>query len=127
MTICLSIAFSRATASAICRSSSLLALTAILVSLGAGSSPTRKSIVVSGLFGDGLAAAPLLAFLAKLLVLPERRPDQIVGEHQPRLGDRPERDPRCRLLAFGGCIALDRDRIGADLGDRAAKTLAVVD
>src|SRR5262249_10535456 len=106
----LSIAFSRATASAICRSSSLFALTTILVSLGGAGLPSRgKSIVLlfAGLVTGFvfLAAlcrlALLLALLPRLLVLLEGGADKVVGQHQSCLGDRLERHTRLRLLAIG--------------------------
>src|SRR4051794_27127731 len=132
ITIDLSIAFSRATASAICKSSSLFALTAIFLVSSRGG-PRPISIGLFGVFGfdvlvgSRFGAAPLLAFLPDPLVLPERLTDQVFGEHQPRLGDRLERHACVRLLAFCGLLALDQHCVVAQLGDLAAEALAVVD
>src|SRR5690606_9329731 len=103
MTICLSIDFSRATASAICRSSSLFALTAILVSSGISTGTCRMlvSVVVIGLvFGSVVfvRAAYLPGLLTGLLVLLQRLVDEIVRQDQPRLGNGVPRYGHHRLV-----------------------------
>src|SRR5262245_14226405 len=80
MTMRRSIVFSRATASAICRSSSLFALTAIF-SLGFPSIRLSSSVRT---FHRGRVAL-------------QRRPDQLVGQNQAGLTDRSHRQPHVRL------------------------------
>src|ERR1051326_7310913 len=84
-TILRSIAFSRATASAICNSSSLLALTvAMSVSLVLRRPPyiSRRGIEF------GFAALAVAAFAAALFLFapPQRLGNQRIGQHEPRFG-----------------------------------------
>src|SRR5579871_5053122 len=97
-TILRSIAFSRATASAICRSSSLLALTVAIVSISLALVRRRP--------GRGVHAPPAIRRLAALLFAPPKRlRNERIGEDKscfhdvvdPQQSFRPFRRPR--LLA----------------------------
>src|SRR5262245_57451227 len=82
-TIIRSIAFSRATASAICNSSSRFALTAMSLS-------SCWRLAVAGV-GEA-RASPVMVFAAGLrLVLAERLAQQIVAQRELRFGDIAER------------------------------------
>src|SRR5262245_19601986 len=118
MTICLSINFSRATASAICSSSSLLALTTIVflpTSLRTRGPKTQSTFLFGFVFFAGGSvfrfAATLLCFLAGPVVLRQGLADEIVGQHQPRLGNRIIGHAHGRLLAIGSLVALEQDAI----------------
>src|SRR5690606_22879741 len=93
ITIALSIDFSRATASAIWTSSSLLALTAMVFSSGYGArrGGPALSLNISLSVRRLLAATFLLAFPAGAPILAQRLADQFVGQHQPRRGKGAER------------------------------------
>src|SRR5215472_4300052 len=97
MTIPRSIAFSRATASAICNSSSRLALTAIgLVSFVLGAMPALAGYAPE-IFGFAVLVgrSRTLGFLASL----QRLGDQLVGEHKLRLRHLFDRQQDVRILA----------------------------
>src|ERR1700720_101827 len=100
-TIVRSIDFSRATASTICNSSSRLALTAIIFSFvrpeQLWSRAAGRGFGFVCLTLGGLSAVPRLALRSSLRVLerrllaPERGADEIVGQDEPRLGHRADR------------------------------------
>src|SRR3954452_17757965 len=138
MTIDLSIDFSRATASAICSSSSLFALTTMffLPSLFAGPlRPPAQSnflfVFVRGVrfrtFGHIVVrfTAASLGFLALPVVLGQRFANEVVGQDQPDIGDGIVGHAHCRLLAIGRLIALDQHVVLTGLGDLALEALAV--
>src|SRR4051812_31996941 len=104
MTMPLSIAFSRATASAICNSSSLFALTAMGFSLSLRPAAAGRSGLVSSclgllVLGRSVTAAPL-GGLPRLLVGRQCRANEVVGQHQAGLGNRIVRDGDRRRLAL---------------------------
>src|SRR4051794_19737191 len=122
MTIDLSIDFSRATASAICSSSSLLALTTIVF---LPTSPRTRGPAALSTFLFGFVflggvfrfASAFLGFLARPIVLRQGIADEIVGQHQPGLGNRVIRHAHRRLFAIGRLVALQKDAVGIGLGD----------
>src|SRR3984893_1162237 len=117
MTIERSIDFSRATASAICRSSSLLALTAIVSLLWLIGAPApfrgRRVRVLS------VGGFNLRGFL-RSFAPPQRFRDQRIGEDQARLAHVVDRDQR--FLA--SVLALEPRRLARDAQQDAAEALA---
>ena len=124
MTIERSIAFSRATASAICNSSSRLALTAI-----------AHSPSVGGMPGVAGAMPSLLSFLflRRLglalggLFAPQGLRHQFVGEHQPCFIHVVDRQQHVRLLAFFRVVAAHPRGLAFGADQQAAEALAPVD
>src|SRR5208337_2967570 len=106
-----SIDFSRATASTICKSSSLLALTAIGVSFvrperlvvraaGRGFAfqigPWRRPALDSG------AACAALGFLERCFLAPQRGANKVFGQDKPRLAHRADRQLEMALAHIVG-------------------------
>src|SRR6202008_1652771 len=105
ITIPRSIDFSRATASAICSSSSLLALTAmVLVSFG------RIYVAPARALG-GLAPS-------------HRFRNQLIGEDEARIRDLFHHQKRVGVFARGHVVAPDPHGIALDAGDCTAESLA---
>src|SRR5215469_8483840 len=103
-TILRSIAFSRATASAICSSSSLLALTvAMSVSIVLRRAPDIARRGIDFCFAAVTVAAFAAAFV--LLAPPQRLGNQRIGQHEPRFGHVVDTQQNVGRLGSGGCAA----------------------
>src|SRR5215207_9362399 len=140
MTIWRSITFSRATASAICKSSSLLALTAmrsLLLGIGLAlepgmdraarrggitlrprMTPRRSRACRRGRFASGLGARRRAA--AQSLA------DELVGQHQAGLADLVERQAKEPLLALLDIGKLDHGAVAVDAAQAPTEALAAV-
>src|SRR6516162_7138445 len=125
MTMLRSIAFSRATASAICKSSSRLALTAIgLVSFMLGAMPALAGHAPE-IFGFAVLAGRgrTLGFLAPL----QRLGDQFVGEHKLRFCHLFNRQQDNRILTWCHVGAAYVRFLAVDAQEGAAEAAAAVD
>src|SRR3989304_1562474 len=127
MTMPRSIDFSRATASAICNSSSLLALTAIaqspspkllmIISENRFPSPIKSRTGFSGSFASGSRGEPSMSFIfsrrAHLalggLLAPQGLRHQFVGEHQLGFAHCLDRKQNLRFLALACVVAAQAD------------------
>src|SRR5579872_239284 len=126
-TILRSIAFSRATASAICKSSSLLALT-VAISVSLRWRVRRLSSGVALSIGFGVpAGGDAVGRLVAVFVPPQRFGNERVGENESRLAH--VVDPQQRLERSGVALGLDaKPRAVAFRADElAAKAFAAVD
>src|ERR687898_204035 len=119
---CLSMTFSRATASAICKSSSLLALTAMGLLLllpgrlaARGGRLGRIGGVRFGVVSGARGGAPAQGFA-----------DQLVGQDEARLADLVHRQPRHALLGLLRVGQLDQNLAALGAPDEAAEALAAV-
>src|SRR5579862_6157499 len=131
MTIDRSIAFSRATASAICSNSSRLALTAIAHS---PLSNVWRMILLSRSCARG-ASVPLhsFQFLRRLglalggLFAPQGLRHQFVGEHQPCFIHVRDRQQNLRVLACFDIVATQARGLSYGADEQPAKALAAID
>src|SRR5829696_4220803 len=134
ITICRSITFSRATASAICKSSSRLALMAIgfppslecFVSVQpAGAAPDARAV-------PGARAVPLGLRFGRVLVLYRRRAPaqgfahQLVREHEASLADGGKGEAYDRPLLRLDVGQVQQRRLALDAPDHPPKPLAAV-
>src|SRR5215210_251708 len=154
ITILRSIDFSRATASAICSSSSLLALTAAIVLVSSGGIVFALSqffcgeAVFLGIFWGvlfrfqlRLVALQRIGFLGmgrgwrfeaealahltfRRLAAPHRFRDQLIGQDKPGLGDIFHHKRNFGGLAFARVIATQPHRITFDVAKKPAESLA---
>src|SRR5271157_5236939 len=135
-----SIDFSRATASTICKSSSLLALTAIGVSfvrperLLGRAAGRGFAFAIRARFRPGLGARAArggaLGFLQRRLFAPQRGADEVVGQDEPRLAHGADRQLDMTLALVVGDEEKTRRRPVGTLRDRldpAAEALAAID
>src|SRR4051812_39845428 len=126
MTMSRSITFSRATASAICKSSSLLAETAMDYSFSMRPG-ARAAFAARGLrFIRGFLGIGVFALGSGGGAAPERLAHELVREHQPRFADVGEREPHERVLAFLHVGQLDQALPILRTADDAAEALAAV-
>src|SRR5205085_9667807 len=117
MTILRSIDFSRATASAICNSSSLFAL---IPACAMRLNPPHQPWLVGSVHGRRLI---IVTLFGALLGAPQRFANELVGEHEARLGYEPDRqadDLAAQLVQ----VDLDANLLAFHALERATEPLA---